>query len=200
MRSGLLSRPQNNTLGAVVQLLDTFSNAEFDRGASRAKEALWQLVRWFFFETSLPWPSSIKCSLLRAFGATVGKGVVIRPRVGISFPWRLRVGDHSWLGEGVRILSLAEVEIGAHVCVSQEAYLCTGSHDYKRPDFRLITQPIRLANHSWVGARAFLAPGVELGEAAVAAAGSVVTKSVSARQIVQGNPAQVVRERTTGDT
>lgn len=159
----------------------------------------WILVRWAFFETALPWPSAWKVRLLRWFGARVGRGVVIRSKVAVSFPWRLRVGNFSWLGEGVRILSLAPVEIGAHVCVSQEAYLCTGSHDYRRRDFRLITQPIRIANHAWVGARAFVAPGVTLGEGAVAAAGSVVTQSVEARQIVQGNPATVVRERTSGE-
>lgn len=180
-----------------MQQLDTYDNADFDRGASRAKEIAWLLVRWFFFETALPWPSSLKASLLRLFGARIGRGVVIRPRFSVSFPWRFQVGNFSWLGEGVRILSLAEVEIGAHVCVSQEAYLCTGSHDYKREDFPLLTKPIRIKNHAWVGARVFVAPGVEVGESAVLAAGSVVTNDVPPRQIVQGNPAVVVRERSS---
>lgn len=193
----MLSFTDPTTIREAVQQLDTYDNSDFDRGASRTKEIAWVLVRWFFFETALPWPSSLKASLLRAFGASIGRGVVIRPRCTVSFPWRFKVGNFTWLGEGVRILSVAEVEIGAHVCVSQESYLCTGSHNYKREDFRLVIKPIRVGNHAWVGARSFLAPGVELGESAVAAAGSVVTKSVPPRQIVQGNPAVVVRERTT---
>ncbi len=74
----------------------------------------------------MPWPAGLRVELLRTFGATVGRGVVIRENVNISFPWRLTVGDYVWIGEDVGILSLAQVTVGSNVCISQRAYLCTG--------------------------------------------------------------------------
>ena len=102
--------------------LSRFQNHAFHRGASTAKEALWYLVRSLVFRTSLPIPSRLRCACLRAFGAKVGRGVVIRSGVHITFPWRLTIGDHAWIGEDVFILSLAEVVIESNVCVSQRAF------------------------------------------------------------------------------
>lgn len=87
---------------------------------------------WGFFQTWVPWPSSLRVAWLRVFGARVGRGVVVRANVNVSFPWRLTVGDYVWIGEDVDILSLSEVVIEGNVCISQRAYLCTGSHDYRR--------------------------------------------------------------------
>ena len=173
--------------------LAIYDNREFDRGAPRWKETLWVLVRALFFQTALPWPSAVRVELLRAFGATIGRGVIIRENVNISFPWRLAVGDHVWIGEDVGILSLAQVTIGSNVCISQRAYLCTGSHDYGREDFKLITRPITVADGAWVAAAAFVGPGVEIGSGAVVTAGSVVMKDVAANAFVRGNPAEVAR-------
>ncbi len=128
------------------------------------------------------------------FGAKVGAGVVIRANVNISFPWRLELGDHVWLGEDVGILSLAKVVVESSVCVSQRAYLCTGSHDYKSPTFELRVAPITLRHGAWVAAMAFVGPGVEVGAGAVVTAGSVVSQNVSERTVVRGNPAVVVRK------
>ena len=96
-----------------------------------------------FVSSSIP-GSAHRCFLLRAFGAKIGRGVNIKPRVKVKFPWRLIVGNHSWIGEAVWIDNLAEVEIGANCCVSQGAYLCTGSHDWNSRKFTLITKPIRV--------------------------------------------------------
>ena len=119
--------------------------------------------------------------------------MVVRANVNISFPWRLRLGDHVWIGEDVGILSLAAVEIESHVCISQRAYLCTGSHDYRRPDFKLVTRPISVRTGVWIAAQAFIGPGVEIGAGAVVAAGSVVGRDVPPGALVRGNPAEVVR-------
>lgn len=157
--------------------LDQFDNSDFDRGASRFKEALWLITRSLFFMTSLPLPSSLRSWLLRRFGAVVGEGVVIRSRVNITFPWRVTIGDHVWIAEEVLILSLANVTIGSHVCISQRAFLCTGSHDFAQPTFDLITEPITVNDHSWIAAAAFIGPGVEVPAGTLVKAGSVNSKS-----------------------
>ena len=141
----------------------------------------------------------MRVALLRGFGAKIGSSVVIRENVNISMPWRLTIGDHVWIGEDVGILSLAQVSIGSNVCISQRAYLCTGSHDYRREDFKLITRPITIHEGTWVAAAAFIGPGVTIGAGAVVTAGSVVMKDVAPEALMRGNPAEVVRiiERQT---
>jgi putative colanic acid biosynthesis acetyltransferase WcaF len=174
--------------------LSIYNNRDFDRGAPRWKEAAWMGMRFLFFQNAFPWPSTLRCVLLRAFGAKIGRRVVIRANVNISFPWRLRIGDHVWIGEDVGILTLAPVTIEANVCISQRAYLCTGSHDFRREDFKLRVAPITVYEGSWVAASSFIAPGVKIGPDAVVSAGSVVFENVAAGTRVCGNPATVVSE------
>jgi putative colanic acid biosynthesis acetyltransferase WcaF len=173
--------------------LSRFSSAGFDRGAPRLKEALWVAVRCLCFQTPWPLPSALRAALLRAFGATVGRGVVLRAGINITFPWRLTIGDHVWIGEDVFLLSLASVCIESHVCISQRAFLCTGSHSYVSETFDLATAPITLRGGSWVGAQAFIGPGVEVGRGSVVSAGSVVLREVPPMVLVRGNPAEIVK-------
>ena len=172
--------------------LSIYDNSNFDRGAPQWKAALWALARWIFFQNALPWPSGLRVALLELFGAKIGKRVIIRANVNISFPWRLQIGDQVWIGEDVGILSLAQVTIESNVCVSQRAYLCTGSHSFRREDFKLKAAPITVRTGSWVAAAAFVGPGVEIGAGSVVSAGSVVLENVPANVLVQGNPARVV--------
>ena len=172
--------------------LSQFDNGDFQRGASRRKELLWWLARSLFFGGWFPLPSALKVRILRSFGAKVGKGVVIRSRVDISFPWRLSLGDHVWLGDEVKILSLAEVEIGSHVCLSQRAFLCTGSHDFNTAAFDLRTGPIRIGRGCWIGAQAFVGPGVVFGPESRCLAGAVVVRSVPRGCGVGGVPAKIL--------
>lgn len=151
-----------------AQRLDLFENPDFDRGASKLKELLWMLLQAWLFSSWLP-GSGWRVRLLRGFGARIGTGVVIKPHVTVKFPWKLAVGDHVWIGERVWIDNLAQVTVGDHACLSQGAYLCTGSHDWTDPRFALIARPIRLGTGSWVGARASLAPGTVLEDGAVLA-------------------------------
>jgi putative colanic acid biosynthesis acetyltransferase WcaF len=183
------------TLPAVVMInLSGYNTGDFQRGASPLKEAAWWLARALFFLTPLPWPSALRVALLRLFGATVGQGVVIRSGVNITFPWRFTAGNHVWIGEETLILTLAPVVIESNCCISQRAFLCTGSHDFSSPAFSLKTGPIRIREGSWVAAAAFIAPGVNVGPESMVAAGSVVLADVPARVIVRGNPASVVKE------
>jgi len=170
--------------------LDQFNNSSFDRGAGRLREILWWFSRSLFFAPWFPIPSFLKVVVLRLFGASVGKGVVIRSRVNISFPWRLRIGDHVWIGDEVLILSLAPVTIGSHVCISQRVFLCTGSHDHASEGFDLVTAPIMIGEGTWIGASVFVAPGLTLAPGTLCAAGAVVLRDTAQGARIGGNPAR----------
>ncbi len=174
--------------------LKGYTVGDFDRGAPRWKEALWVLVKCVFFLNGFPWPSALRVMWLSAFGARIGAGVVIRANVNVSYPWRLTLGDDVWLGEETVILSLAPVVIESSVCISQRAFLCTGSHDFRSENFTLVTKPITVRSGSWIAAQAFISPGVEIGAGSMVCAGSVVVENVAPRSIVRGNPAQVVKQ------
>ena len=173
--------------------LTKFNNGSYQRGASRGKELAWWVVRSIFFGTWFPVPSLVKVKLLRLFGAQVGQGVVIRSRVNITMPWRLRIGDHVWIGDEVMILSLDRVRIASHCCISQRAFLCTGSHDFSKESFDLITRDIEIGESCWVGAQAFVGPGVVMRKASRCLAGAVVVKEVMEDQVVGGVPAEALK-------
>jgi putative colanic acid biosynthesis acetyltransferase WcaF len=149
-----------------------------------------------FFMSAVPYPNRLKTFLLRLFGAQVGRGVLVKPRVNIKYPWFLKIGDFTWIGEGTWIDNLATVKIGSNVCLSQGTYVCTGNHDYKKTTFDLILGPITIEDGVWVGARAVVGPNVTLGNHSVVTAGSVVAKNTEPYMIYQGHPAGAVRERT----
>ena len=153
--------------------LSKFNNRGFTRGAPAWKEALWWVARSLIFAPWLPVPSVLKVAVLRGFGAKVGKGVVIRSRVNITFPWKLELGDDVWLGDEVMILSLDRVVIGSNVCISQRAFLCAGSHDFSKETFDLITRPIMIGDGCWVAAQAFVGPGAVLPPGTMVKAGEV---------------------------
>lgn len=174
--------------------LSAFRAGGFERGRPRWVEAAWLCCQAVLFSTWLP-GSRWRVGLLRLFGARVGNGVVIKPGARVKFPWRLKIGDHSWIGERAWLDDLCEISIGSNCCISQGAYLCTGNHDWSDPSFGLILKPIVLCDGSWVGAHAVVCLGVTLGEQAVAAAGSVVTKDIPEFEIHAGNPAAYKRRR-----
>ena len=174
--------------------LDRFDNRKFCRGRPHWIEALWIVVSVLTVRSWLP-GSRMRVSLLRLFGAKIGSGVVIKPSVMVKFPWNLEIGDHVWIGERVWIDNLAEVRIGSHSCISQGAYLCTGSHDWTRQSFDLVTRAINVEDQCWVGAMARLAPGSCMGQGAVLSLGSVGTGALDAWSIHRGNPARKSSDR-----
>jgi putative colanic acid biosynthesis acetyltransferase WcaF len=175
---------------------DLFDSGQgLSRGRSLPVEACWYLLKCAVFLNPLPVPVALKRILLRLFGAKVGRGVIIKPRVNIHFPWKLSLGDHSWIGEEVFILNLEPVSVGRHCCVSQRAFLCTGNHDYRQREMPYCNRPITLEDGVWIGAQSFVGPGVTVGTDSVVAAGSVVTKALPPGMVCRGNPCLPSRPR-----
>ncbi|MDW3056450.1 WcaF family extracellular polysaccharide biosynthesis acetyltransferase [Vibrio sp. 1978] len=161
--------------------------------------SIWTLVRAFFFLTSFPFPNKIKVSILKLFGAKIGEGVVIKPNVNIKFPWRLVVGDHTWIGENVWIDNLENVCISDHCCLSQGSFLLTGNHNYKSRTFDLLTSQINICQGAWIGAKSVVCPGVVIGEHAVLTVGSIAKCDLQPNGIYSGSPAVFVRSRFEND-
>ena len=177
----------------------TVDLSKFDIGTYNAgnkwKDILWYPFNYLVFNSSIPWPSSLKASLLRLFGAQVGKGLIIKPRVIIKSPRRLSIGDHCWIGESVWIDNLEDVKIGNHVCLSQGAMLLTGNHDYNKIDFPYRLGSIHLEDGVWIGAKSVVCPGVNCLSHAILTVNSVATRQLEARKIYAGNPAVYIRDR-----
>lgn len=164
-------------------------------GVSRLKQILWYFTNVFFLKSSWNLSSGLKKILLKSFGAKIGKGVVIKPAVNIKYPWKLIIGDYSWIGENVWIDNLSDVEIGNNVCISQGALLLCGNHDYKKTTFDLITKPIILNDGVWIGAKAIVCGGVTCKSHAVLCVASVATKDLEPYGIYRGNPCEKIKVR-----
>jgi len=175
--------------------LSKFSIETFNRGAPAWREVLWRLLQQGFFNLECIKAYGIKTRLLRRFGARVGQGVVVKPKARITFPWRLTVGENSWIGEEAWLLNLDRIEIGSNVCISQRAFLCTGSHDWSRESFDLITKPIVVEDGVWICADVFIGPGVTVGKNCVVTAGSVVSNDLPPDMVCSGNPCVPVKKR-----
>ena len=174
--------------------LNSYSNLNY-KSASVLRKILWYFTNMFIFKTMFPIPSKIKVIILRCFGATVGFNVLIKPNVNIKYPWFLNIGSNVWIGEGVWIDNLSNVKIGNDVCISQDAYLLTGSHDYKQSSFDLILGNIVLEDGVWIGAKSIVCPDVLCKTHSVLAVGSVATSNLCKYTIYQGNPALKKRKR-----
>lgn len=174
--------------------LDEFKNTSFDRGASKIKETLWVICSGLFFSTWLP-GSKWRVVLLRLFGAKMGVGICIKPRVRIKFPWKLSIGNYCWIGEDVWIDNLASTSLGEHVCISQGVSLCTGSHDWSKSAFDLFIKSIVIGSHVWISAYCRVAPGVVIEEGAVLGFASVATHSLEPWTIYYGVPASPIKKR-----
>ncbi|HZX57868.1 MAG TPA: WcaF family extracellular polysaccharide biosynthesis acetyltransferase [Mucilaginibacter sp.] len=175
--------------------LSIYNNHPYHPGGSKLKRFAWYYVNILFFKSALFPFYAPKVFLLRTFGAKIGKKVELKPCVNIKYPWNLTIGDEVWIGENVWLDSLVMITIGSNVCLSQGATLLTGSHNYKKNSFDLITGGITLEDGVWIGAGAIVNQGVTAHSHAVLTSGSVATKNMEAYSIYQGNPAVKVRER-----
>lgn len=162
----------------VTRDLSGFSGAGYEIGRPRYVQALWLFVsgalfmRWWF-------PARLRVTVLRAFGATVADSALIRHRVRIHWPWKLTVGPHTWIGEGAWLLNLEPIVLGSDVCISQDALLCTGSHDRESPTFEFDNAAITVEDGVWIAARATVLRGVTIGAGATVAATALVRQDVA---------------------
>jgi len=159
---------------------------------------------WYFFNICFllnPYNpfGGLRKFVLRLFGAKIGKAVVIKPRVNIKYPWKLKVGHYTWIGEGVWIDNLDEVIIGDHVCISQGAFILCGNHNYSKKSFDLMVKPILIEDGVWIGAKTVVCPGVKCSTHAVLTVGSIAKNDMEAYGIYSGNPAVKVKERQIKD-
>ena len=177
-----------------VSLLN-YNNNDYNVGKNKIIAVAWYIINSLVFQSSLIPFSGLKVRLLRLFGAKIGLGVRIKPSVNIKYPWKLEVGDYTWIGEGVWIDNLALVIIGSNACLSQGAMLLTGNHNYKKNTFDLILGEITIEDGVWIGAKALVCPGVKANSHSMLTADSVATKELEAYSIYQGNPAVKIRER-----
>lgn len=175
--------------------LSSFTTGNFDKGAGFIKQTLWYFTNALLVRASWNPFMGIKIALLKAFGAKIGKGLVIKNNVCIKFPWKITIGDNVWLGEYAWIDNLDYVTIGNNVCISQGALRLTGNHDYTRSSFDYRNAPIKIEDGAWIGAKTVVCPGVIVNSHAILTVGSIATKSMEEYGIYQGNPAKLIRKR-----
>ncbi|MFI3297292.1 MAG: WcaF family extracellular polysaccharide biosynthesis acetyltransferase [bacterium] len=175
--------------------LSEYNNSWFNIGARKLTVIIWYFVNTLFLNCGWNPSSKLRVTLLRLFGASIGKGVVIKPSVNIKYPWNLTIGDYSWIGENVWIDNLVQISIGSNVCISQGAMLLCGNHNYKLCSFDLIVKTIKIEDGAWIGAKSIVCPGVVVGSHSVLAVGSVSSKNLDPYYIYKGNPAVKIAKR-----
>ncbi len=157
--------------------LQGFRGVGYDKGRNFVIQATWVAVSRLAFERI--WcPPRLRVVILRAFGASVGKNVLIRDRVRIHWPWKLSIGDSSWIGVDAWLLNLEPIDIGSNVCISQQAFLCTGSHSAESLTFEFDNAPIRISDGAWIAARSTILRGVTVGRNSVVGATALVFRDI----------------------
>jgi putative colanic acid biosynthesis acetyltransferase WcaF len=165
----------------------------------------WFVQLWWIVQTLLfrPSPQALyrwRVLLLRAFGARIGKGVMIRPSASVTYPWKLLIGDYSWVGDQVVLYTLGEISIGSHTVISQRSYLCSGTHDMRSLQFAITSKPIVIGDQCWIAADVFICPGVTVGSGTVVGARSTVARDLPPGVIAWGSPAKPVKPRRPAES
>lgn len=166
------------------------------RGASpwslgqRVRMLLWEYA-WLLLCAWTPKPlNPWRLLVLRAFGATIEGRPFVHQRARIQMPWNIHLAHQACVGDRAHLYSLDRIHLAAGAVIAQEAYLCAGTHDFESPALPLLTAPIEVGEHAFIGARAFVLPGLRIGARAVVGACSVVTRDIPPAARVKGNPAR----------
>lgn len=181
-----------------LQRVDATQTSQFASPWSvnqRVLRLLWEIC-WCLLCAWTPKPANPwRLFWLGVFNAKIDGTPFVHQRARIAIPWNLTLHDRACLGDRANAYSLGEIEIGARATVAQEAYLSTGSHEFSDPALPLVVAKITIGEDAFVGARAFVLPGVTIGARAIVGAGSVVTKDVPENVVAAGNPCRVLRPR-----
>jgi len=177
------------------QRLDTFVLPKNSRGRPAWLVQLWWLVQSTIFAMSPQFLYGWRRFILRMFGAKVGKGVLVRPSVKITYPWNVSFDEHAWIGDEVVLYSLSNISIGNHAVISQRSYICTGFHDYSKSSFDTILKNVVIENGVWLATDVFVAPGVRIKEGCIVGARSSVFSDLPSNMICIGTPAKPTKKR-----
>lgn len=162
---------------------------------NKIKRLLWN-ISWLLLCQWTPKPfHSWRSTVLRAFGAQLGKNNSIYPDCKIWAPWLLETEDAVTIGPGVEIYNPGGVRLEDHCILSQDAYLCGATHDYDSAQFTYVKKRIVIGHYAWVCAKAVVLPGVHCKEGSVLGAGSVTSKNLEPWMVYAGNPAKLVKPR-----
>ena len=178
-----------------MQKLNLYKNPENFRGKSAMTVQLWWFIQAIFFKLSPQFLYSWRRFLLRCFGAKIGKGVIIRPSAQITYPWKVKIGDYSWIGDDVVLYSLGDIIIGNNTVISQKSYICTGTHDYTKADFPILGKKIIIGDECWLATDVFVSPGVTINNGAVIGARSTVIKDLESNSVYVGSPVRFIKKR-----
>ena len=163
---------------------------------SKLSRLAWNVFAVVFFRPFAgPLFRYYRSAVLRLWGAKVGRRCAIAASAKIWTPWNLTIGDFVAIGPHAEIYNVAKITMGSNITVSQDAYLCTASHDIAYLKKPLVFKPIVIGDSAWVAAKAIVLPGVTIDEGAVIAAGAVVAKDVEPWTVVGGNPAKFIKKR-----
>lgn len=178
-----------------IQNLKDFQLPKGFRGASALKVQLWWAIQSTLFAWSPQFLYGWRRALLRLFGAKIGEAVIVRPTAKITYPWKVEIGDFSWIGDRTTLYSLGPIKIGANSVISQNSYLCTGTHDYSSYAFSIYAKEINIGNKCWIASDVFIHPGVSIHHGAVVAARSTVMNDLEMTGVYAGTPAKFIRDR-----
>lgn len=178
-----------------IQDLSLYKTPKDFRGKSKIFVQLWWIVYAVFFRLSPQFFYGWRRFLLRLFGANIGKGVIIRPSAQITYPWKVSIGENSWIGDEVVLYSLGKIDIGSNTVISQRSYICTGTHNYKEKNFPILSKKIQIKNQCWLATDVFVSPGVTIYEGTVVGARSTVVQDLEPFSVYIGSPAKKIKDR-----
>jgi putative colanic acid biosynthesis acetyltransferase WcaF len=182
---------------AIFQRLDRTAPFPYRRREYLGRFA-WSFVQRVFIRPSPRRAWKWRRFWLRRFGADVHPLSGISPTTQVVHPWLLSMGEYTLLSDGVVVYNLGPIRIGRQTVISQDAYLCAGTHDYTKPELPLLRPPITIGSGVWIAAGAFIGPGITIGDNSVIGARAVVTRDVPPGVVAAGNPAKVLKSRPTG--
>jgi putative colanic acid biosynthesis acetyltransferase WcaF len=181
------------------QDLNSFKVPSSFRGRSKFIVQLWWLIQDTLFKWSPQFLFGWRRFLLRLFGAKIGKRVNIRSSVKITYPWKLSVGDYSWIGDDCVLYCLGEIKIGQHVALAHKVYVNTGGHFYEKTTFDIFSKPVSIEDECWITNDVYIAPGVTIGAGTIVSARSTVLKDLPGGKICVGTPAKPIKDRLIQD-